>query len=150
MKRRLNHQGLILSVLALAGLATSALAHHSFGAIFDAERELALSGVLTKVEWVNPHSYYYVEVKGANGAAKTWAFESFPPAMLRRLGLTRDAMTSNIGKKVKVLYNPAHKKDQALGYGRVFEFEGGTRIVFTPPNEDGTAPATTGSSVTTR
>jgi hypothetical protein len=122
------------------GAAVSAQAHHSFGAIFDSTQERTLTGVFSKVEWINPHSYYYVDVKNTDGSVTKWAFESFPPQMLRGLGLSREQLVSNIGKTVTVRYNPAHKKDESLGYGRVLEFEGGPRIVFTPDNSDGTTP----------
>ncbi|MGC4029988.1 MAG: DUF6152 family protein [Steroidobacteraceae bacterium] len=128
---------LLLCAAGFAALTTSAFAHHSFGAIFDDKQELELHGVLTKVQWINPHSYYYVDVKNENGTTTTWAFESFPPAMMKRLGLTRDALTSQIGNKVKVLYNPAHDRAKPLGYSRVFEFEDGKRIIFTPEGVTG-------------
>lgn len=123
-------------VLATLASASSVHAHHSFAAEFDESKEMTVSGVLTKVDWINPHSYCYVEVKGADGAATTWAFEGFPPAMMKRLGFSRETMVANVGKKVVVQYNPAHNPAAKLGYGRVYEFEGGQRIVFTPPSND--------------
>ena len=125
-------------LLACAGAAFTAVAHHSFAAIFDEKQELTVEGTLKKVDWMNPHSYCYVTVKNADGTSTDWAFEGFPPAMLKRLGLSRETFVSNIGKKVKVSYNPAQKKGEPLGYGRVYEFDGGPRIVFTAVvGEDG-------------
>jgi hypothetical protein len=133
----------IIRVVALGAVATgmsvAALAHHSFAAIFDANKELKISGTLTKVEWINPHSYFYVDVKDSSGKVTTWAFENFPPAMLARLGFKRDTMVSNIGKEVTVSYNPALKAGEPLGYGRVFTFKGAPPIEFTAPDANGNA-----------
>jgi Family of unknown function (DUF6152) len=124
----------LAALLAVSAVSAVATAHHSFAAIFDESHEYTIEGVLRKVDWINPHSYCYVTVKNADGTTTDWAFEGFPPAMMKRLGFSRDALVSNIGKPVKVQYNPAHAKGQPLGYGRVYEFPGGPRIVFTPPS----------------
>jgi hypothetical protein len=124
-----------LALCACLCFAGPALAHHSFAGAFDDSKELSVTGTLSKVNWVNPHAFYEVLVPGANGASTTWIFENFPPEMLRRLGFTRTMMTDNIGKKVTVLYNPAHKQGSTYGYGRVFKFEGGKEIIFTSRGE---------------
>jgi hypothetical protein len=126
-----------LAAVVMAGGSAAALAHHSFSAIFDDKQELEVDGVLSKVDWVNPHVYYYVVARNATGVETTWAFESFPPAFLRSLALSRQTLVDNIGKSVKVSYNPAQRKDQALGYARVLDFDGGPKIIFTakPPGE---------------
>ena len=126
--------GRVLVGLGALGLAAGAAAHHSFAAIFDPSQELVIEGTLTKVDWINPHSYCYVTVKNADGTSTDWAFEGFPPSMLKSLGLSRDQLVGNIGKRVKVHYNPALKKGDALGYGREYDFDGGMKIVFTQPS----------------
>ena len=123
----------LVGLVALAS-AVSAVAHHSFAAIFDPSQELVVDGTLTKVDWINPHSYCYVTVKNADGTTTVWAFEGFPPSMLKGLGLSREQLVGNIGKRVKVHYNPALKAGDPLGYGREYDFEGGPRIVFTQPS----------------
>jgi hypothetical protein len=132
--------GLVVALLACCA-SSAVLAHHSFAAIFDESHEYTVEGVLKKVDWINPHSYCYVTVKNADGTTTDWAFEGFPPNMLRRLGFSREQLTSNIGKKVKVYYNPAHRKGEPLGYGRVYEFEGGPRIVFTAQDNTASYPS---------
>ena len=67
-----------------------AIAHHSFGAEYDANKPITLTGVITKVEWMNPHSYFFMDVKDANGAVENWKFEGFPPNVLYRTGWKRD------------------------------------------------------------
>ena len=51
-----------------------------------------MTGVVTKVEWTNPHAYVYLDVKDASGKVTNWAFEGYPPNTLRRVGFTRDMM----------------------------------------------------------
>ena len=80
------------SLLALAGLlmaGMAAWAHHSVQAEFDLNKPITLTGVVTKVEWINPHSYLYLDVKDDSGTLKHWAFEMAGPGALRRAGLSR-------------------------------------------------------------
>src|SRR5579864_3567057 len=71
----------------LAGLPVSA--HHSVQAEFDLNKPITITGVVTKVEWINPHSYLYLDVKEDSGNVKHWAFEMAGPGALRRAGLSR-------------------------------------------------------------
>jgi len=80
------------SLLALVGLlmaGMAAWAHHSVQAEFDLNKPITLTGVVTKVEWINPHSYLYLDVKDDSGTLKHWAFEMAGPGALRRAGLSR-------------------------------------------------------------
>lgn len=91
---RLKFVGLLL----LASLP--ALAHHSFAAEYDTRAPIALKGVVTKIEWTNPHIYYYVDVKDESGNVANWAFEGYPPNTLRRVGFSRDLL--KVGDTVNV------------------------------------------------
>lgn len=85
----------------IAGAATGgAVAHHSFASEFDAAKKLKLSGTVTKVEWRNPHTYFYVDVKGEDGAIHNWAMELGSPNVLMRRGWTRDSL--KIGDQITV------------------------------------------------
>ena len=75
--------------LAMSGWASSASAHHAFAAEFDANRPVNFKGTITKMEWINPHSYLYLDVKDDSGNLKHWAFEMAGPGALRRAGLSR-------------------------------------------------------------
>jgi hypothetical protein len=92
----------LIAVAAFAASAFSSaqvLAHHSFAAEFDANAPIKLHGVVTKVEWTNPHTYFYVEVE-ENGEYHEWALEMGSPNGLMRRGWTRD--TLEIGTEVYV------------------------------------------------
>lgn len=67
-------------------------AHHSFSAEFDADKSITLKGVVTKVEWLNPHVWFYVDVKDDSGAVQHWQCESGPPNMLARNGWRKDSL----------------------------------------------------------
>src|SRR5689334_15836088 len=91
----------ILATALIAGAAAgAATAHHSFASEFDAAKKLKLSGTVTKVEWRNPHTYFYVDVKGEDGAIHNWAMELGSPNVLMRRGWTRDSL--KIGDQVIV------------------------------------------------
>jgi hypothetical protein len=67
-------------------------AHHSFAALFDVNKPVTLAGVITKVDWSNPHVYFYVDVKDGQGHVVNWAFQIAGPQSLLRRGWTRDTL----------------------------------------------------------
>ena len=84
--------------LAVAGIlliAPYAFGHHSFGAEYDSAKPITLMGVVTKIDWSNPHVYIYLAVKGDDGQVVNWALEGHPPNTLRRTGWTRAALKEN-------------------------------------------------------
>jgi hypothetical protein len=85
----------VLAVLLGALAVTSAmpvLAHHSFAAEFDTTKPVNLTGVVTKVEWMNPHTYFYIDVRDADGKLTSWACEMGSPNGLTRQGWTRNTL----------------------------------------------------------
>jgi Family of unknown function (DUF6152) len=92
----------MLSVMA-GGLMLAAvpmLAHHSFSAEYDRSKPIQLKGTVTKVEWMNPHARFYVDVKGDDGKVTNWEFELGSPNGLMRSGWTRNSL--QIGEVVSV------------------------------------------------
>ncbi len=86
-----NRAALGLAVFALLLTAVPAPAHHSFGSEFDIEKPVVLRGTVTVMEWVNPHSWIHIDVKGPDGTAN-WMVEGGSPNALLRLGFTKNAL----------------------------------------------------------
>jgi hypothetical protein len=96
---RLKLAVVVLGTGALGG-AFPAVAHHSFAAEFDADSPIDLTGTVTKVEWMNPHTFFYIDVQSEQGAYENWALEMGSPNGLSRRGWTRN--TLQIGDVVTV------------------------------------------------
>src|SRR5690348_12686229 len=91
--------GLVVGAMLLVARPTAA--HHSFSAEFDANKPITITGIVTKVEWTNPHAWFYVNVKDKNtGEVTNWGAEPGPPHGLQRQGWRRD--TLQIGSEVTV------------------------------------------------
>ena len=77
---------------ALLGASVPAAAHHSFAAIFDAAKPVTLTGTVTRVEWMNPHTWIYVDVTNSEGSVEAWALEMGSPNRLMRYGWNQDSL----------------------------------------------------------
>jgi hypothetical protein len=80
---------MLLAVIALALASAPVVAHHSFAAEFDASKAIRITGTLTKVEWTNPHIYFYLDAKDEQGNPVRWTCESAAPGALSRRGFKR-------------------------------------------------------------
>ncbi len=81
-------------------LMVAAHAHHSFRAQYDATKPIDVTGYVTKIDWMNPHVYFYIDVVNAEGKTDSWAFEMGPPHMLEQRGWKRNSMA--IGDELEV------------------------------------------------
>ena len=90
----------IAGLAAMAGWTSSASAHHAFAAEFDANKPVNFKGTITRMEWVNPHTWMHISVRNANGTMENWAIEAGTPNVLFRRGFTRD--TLKVGTEVVV------------------------------------------------
>ena len=86
--------------LCLLMVSFSGIAHHSFAAQFDAEKPMELTGTVTKVEWRNPHAWFYIDVEGDDGNVTNWGMELASPNLLMRKGWNRSSM--KVGDAVTV------------------------------------------------
>ena len=83
---------ILLAALLLAAAGARLVAHHSFAATFDASKAVRVTGTLAKVEWTNPHIYFYVDAKDEKGTVVRWACESGAPGALSRRGFKRNLL----------------------------------------------------------
>ena len=91
----------LFAALCLALAPAAAGAHHSFAAQYDANQPITLDGVITKVEWMNPHTYFYVDVADDKGKVVTWAVEGGAPNVLYREGWKPTSLKK--GDRVSIL-----------------------------------------------
>jgi len=85
----MNARSFVVAAALLAAAVAPLAAHHSFAAEFDAQKPFRITGTLTKIEWTNPHSYFYVDVKDDGGAVTRWGCEAGSPGALSRRGFKR-------------------------------------------------------------
>src|ERR1700674_2143722 len=117
----------IAILAAVVGFAAAgpALAHHSFSAEFDGSKPIELKGIVTRIEWANPHVYFYIDVRDASGAAVTWGCETTGPNGPIRQGWKRDSL--KVGDEIVVKCYPA-KDGSKLVFAREVTLSDGRKI----------------------
>ena len=111
---------------AIAGAAVALAAaegHHSVSGVFDSDRPFEINGVVTAVEWINPHIYLHLEVAGEDGQVTRWQLETVPTAFMRKAGITK-AMLEGDGTPVTVTGIESHTLPH-VGWIRRITFENG-------------------------
>jgi hypothetical protein len=114
-----------LSALLLAMAAT---AHHSIAGQFDMKQTLYLEGVVSKLDWTNPHVYLYLDVKGQDGATVTWKLETLPVAMMRKAGIKQNMLMTR--ERVIMAISPARDGTVHLGFILNIKFPDGRQFQF--------------------
>ena len=99
MRMRVRSSAALVAA-ALLSAASSVQAHHSFAAFFDRNQPIHLTGTVTKVEWMNPHTWFYIDVAGKDGRIENWGFEMGSPNSLVRRGWSSDSL--HVGDAVTI------------------------------------------------
>ena len=92
---------------ALLAFSIPALGHHSVVGQFDVSKSVTLRGTISKVDWINPHVYIFLQVEEAAVGPTTWELSTIPIAMLRKAGITKESLRGKPGEVVTVTVNPA-------------------------------------------
>lgn len=116
---------------AIASVSVSTFAHHSLSAEFNSEDPVSFTGVLTEVEWMNPHIWYYVDVEEEDGSITTWAVTGGAPTQLMRRGIFKEMM--QVGEVLVVNGFRAHDGSNNVA-GRGVTYADG-RGLFVAPDE---------------
>jgi hypothetical protein len=98
--RRHRMTGKLLGILIVLAVAAPVFGHHSEAAEYDSTKPVKVTGTIKKVEWQNPHIWFYLDVKEEDGKITTWGFSGAPPGSLMRRGITKEAL--KIGAVVHV------------------------------------------------
>ena len=127
----------LLSALIAVALATTAVsAHHSFAAEYNANDQATLVGTITKVEWTNPHTWFYIDVKDPQGNVVNWAIEGGAPTVLYREGWKPNSL--KVGDKVTVKGSHARDTTQNAGAAREIVTADGKSFIVGPAGDEPT------------
>jgi hypothetical protein len=129
----MKSQALLSAACLVMMGSAAAFAHHSFVAEFDRDKPIKVSGIVTKVEWQNPHIWYYVDVKDESGKVTNWAFSGGAPNQLMRRGITREVIKPGMNIVVEGFRSRDGSNNAA---GQKVTFQDG-RSVFTSGGEEG-------------
>lgn len=124
-----NVLGLTLGSVGLM-LAGTVGAHHAFSTEFDAKQPITLRGTISRVEWINPHAFIHLDVKGEDGTVVTWMIEAGSPNTLVRRGMTRDSIPT--GTEV-IVFGYRHRNGSNAANGRDVTLPDGRRLFITSP-----------------
>jgi hypothetical protein len=121
---------LLAAGVAVCIASAPAFAHHASVAEFDMDKQITLNGVISKVDWINPHVYIYLDVKDAQGNITTWAMESLPTRFFHNMGLSKEMLGQ--GQAVTIAARPAKVQGRHLGWivsitypdGHAYDFSG--------------------------
>ena len=116
---------IVLGLMIVAALIVASmplLAHHSFAAEFDSNKQVKMTGTVTKIDWTNPHVWFYMDVKDESGKVTNWGFEMGPPHLLQGQGWTRTTM--KLGDTITVEGSAAKNGSSRANARRVMTQDG--------------------------
>ncbi len=123
--RRYEKLVVLCAALMVVCATRPAPAHHAFAAEFDAKKPIKLRGVVTKVEWINPHAWIHIEVKKPDGAVEQWMIEGGTPNTLFRRGVNKNSLPAG----TEIIVDGYQAKDGTLkGNGRDITFPDGRKL----------------------
>lgn len=132
-----------LAFLSVFCCVPASFAHHAFAAEFDQNKQVTLTGTVTKVAWENPHAWFYMDVKDANGQVTNWGFECGSPAVLFKQEWKKG--TVKPGDTLTVVGYRA-KSGANVAAARIVTLPDGRKVMGGTPGDAGPAPTTDGSS----
>lgn len=109
------HRKILICTAAAIACSPLALSHHSLSGQFDTTKSFQITGVVSRVDWINPHTQVFVNVKQSNGSMITYKLESLPVAMMRKAGLSKSELLGD-GRSVVIDAYPARGDTPHLGY----------------------------------
>jgi hypothetical protein len=136
----------LVTATCLLGGGPAAFAHHSFGVEYDSNKPISLTGVVTQIEWTNPHCFIYIDVKDKDGKVTNWKMEGFPPSVLYRTGWRRE-QTVKIGDTI-TMTGWQSRVGGAWGHSREVTLADGRKLYFGPPPGLGDGGSTPGANPT--
>lgn len=118
----------IVLTLSIAGLvgAASLLAHHAASTAYDTDKKITLRGTVTKLEWQNPHVFYYIDVADTSGTVTNWAIEASTPNQLYRRGWRKDDL--KIGEMVTLVDSSPARNGSSRAYGGTLTLANGRKV----------------------
>ena len=131
--------------VALTCCTTPLRAHHSFGAEYDANKPVTVMGVVTKIEWTNPHSFIYLDVKDGKGSVVSWKWEGYPPNVLYRNGWKKD-VTMKAGDTITV-FGWRARDGTNWAHAREITLSDSKKMIFGPPADTGAGGSAPGVEV---
>jgi Family of unknown function (DUF6152) len=130
--------GIVVAAGALLLVGMPVWAHHAFSAEFDTEKPIKFKGTVTKMEWINPHAWIHIDVKGEDGKVTEWMIEAAAPNSLLRRGWTKNSLPAG----TEIIVEGFQAKDSAnRANGSVITFTDGRKLfIGNPAGDPGAAP----------
>ncbi len=115
----------LVAAVGLVAIAAPSAAHHAFAAVFDRDSPINLTGTVTKVEWMNPHTWFYIDVENDDGEIENWALEMGSPTTLVRRGWSHDTLQAG---QVVIVFGARARDGSMRGAVRTVTLDNGEKL----------------------